>query len=1136
LKKSDIIDIKIKLAEKLLKLKIQEHSNSKINEICDELLANYICYYLFSKGNKKVDCIDFIAKKGNLEKKLSKWVKNNSSVIDLLHNFKIESLINEPYKLAKTYEKMKYIVVTEDSNKIQHKESLDYRKSCGMFFTPNEIVRFIVENSINIQKEKVFGLVNNGKINEAINLFLELKIADISCGTGSFLTEMIGVIKNFRVEILNQIVDKDLTNIDNLTLLKDEEKFSTHLITEMIYGADIDKNCALICSYNILRTAFVDKHKDLHLYGKSIIVGDSLTGHTHISKKNKDENKSYKNAINWAKQFQSVFSRDTPGFDVIVMNPPYGKVRLESNKGHNKNNHIDEKDRNIMRNLVKLFRDSGEYSLAAYGVLNYYKLMMERAFHLLREKGSFGVIVPNTLLCDKSTSELRKYLFDRMETDKIVEIPENSRFFEDITQSFCIVISSNSGISSKIEYLGDVKNNFKLEQGRFIHMDVDFIRQKFPDMYYIPITDTKGFKIFNKIHENGKLSDYYFIKNSRGEVDLTKFSNILTDKENKKLTRLIRGNDIQAYQISAASNKKLSYIDMFPFIEKMKNSTKLKDIQFKRLICKQIANQTKKKRLEFAIVPPNSILANSCNYILLDKKNDDLLYYLLGYLNSSLVEWRFRITSTNNHINNYEIDDFPLIIPNKDDDNYSFLINIANIAKEIEKSTDIKKEAYWNAKIDGIVFNMFNLSNEEVDYLLTVLNKSDNYKEIVIKNLSRTPTDFGIINHVTGPIGENEMKMILTIPPGGNWKNIPENVADKRVKRIRQTGGRTTYYGRLKWDKPSYTINTFFSRSGNGCFIHPEQHRLISIREAARLQSFPDKFIFHGTKTSMYHQIGNAVPPILAWALGKNIKHNKFVDLFCGVGGFSLGLELNGGKCEFALDHDKHCINTFSKNHKIADEFILCEDIKSINLNDTYSTLNDIDLVIGGPPCQGFSTAGKYILDDPRNELVKYFINSIDIIQPKYFVMENVKGLTFFKKGQVVNEIYDEFIKIGYNIQHKVLLAADYGVPQLRERVFFIGSKEKKPIFFPKPIFSKTGDKGPIYTTVKEAINDLPPLEPGGGTMDMIPYQNEHLTTYQALMRGIISIEDFISEKLEKDNVSYMKPKNEACLTLDMFH
>ena len=129
-----------------------------------------------------------------------------------------------------------------------------------------------------------------------------------------------------------------------------------------------------------------------------------------------------------------------------------------------------------------------------------------------------------------------------------------------------------------------------------------------------------------------------------------------------------------------------------------------------------------------------------------------------------------------------------------------------------------------------------------------------------------------IHNHVTYSLSDLDMAMVKSVPEGGNWKNIPEHIPSKRLDQIRLSGGRTTLYGRLRREHPSYTITTYFNRPGNGAYIHPKQDRVISAREAARLQSFPDKYVFHGSKTSLCKQIGNAVPPIMAYFIARRIK------------------------------------------------------------------------------------------------------------------------------------------------------------------------------------------------------------------------------------------------------------------------
>lgn len=127
-------------------------------------------------------------------------------------------------------------------------------------------------------------------------------------------------------------------------------------------------------------------------------------------------------------------------------------------------------------------------------------------------------------------------------------------------------------------------------------------------------------------------------------------------------------------------------------------------------------------------------------------------------------------------------------------------------------------------------------------------------------------------NHQMPYMSETDIKIIKCVPIGGNYMDVPDDIATKRIKNFKKTGGRTTTYGRMKPDEPSYTLNTHFSRPNVGCNIHYREDRLITVREGMRVQSFPDKFIIsHNSKRSAYTQVGNAVPPILGHAIAKHL-------------------------------------------------------------------------------------------------------------------------------------------------------------------------------------------------------------------------------------------------------------------------
>jgi Alw26I/Eco31I/Esp3I family type II restriction m6 adenine DNA methyltransferase len=1127
---NEIPEIKCEIASGIGKF-YPEGNITRINEICDDILTNYFAFLLLQDTKKSApdDFFIFLKQSGNLDDEVFRLVMEHPSIPGPLMKQDFSSLLQDSFSLARSYESVKSCVIEINQSGMKASASFRYRKSKGMFFTPKEIVDYIIDNSFQDISQRIMTCFDNNKLDEGISLLLEVKIADIACGTGSFLTEIFHKLNSIRQELIDKYGGKIRNDCIKADIILDERTFFSSVLKNSIFGVDIDRNAAFLCSHNLLRTAKL-QNEDIQLYGTRVKVGDSLRGSVfheqqHLGKTSCTTDQD----IVWSREFPSVFSGNNPGFDLIVMNPPYGKVRLESNKGHNLSREVNDHDRNEMKNLSRFFRDSGQYPLSSNGLLNYYKLMVERATRLIKNGGTVGFIVPNTLLCDWSTSKLRRALFDKMDTRVIIEIPEKSTFFDDVTQAFCIVISTKAGRTSGIKFGGNIRKPADLINNHFIKVDLEFIRNKFPDMLYVPITSGLGFKIFNKLHLKEKISDIKMIKNSRGEVDLTKFSKIISDNHDNK--RLIRGNNIERYRINENTDSKESFIDEDKLREQLGETSKIQDIEHERIISKQVANQNSSKRLEFVRVPPGTILGNSCNFLVIKDNHDPVIPgYLLGLLNSSLLEWRFRITSTNNHVNNYEIADLPIVFPDKNGLKWNYVKEIAGCVKKLELDYDEDLEA----EIDAKVFKIFDLDDEEIEFIITELRPGEDYLK-KIKNFSgEISPQSGVSNHLTAPLSDLEMRMVRAIPPGGNWKNIPDDVQSDRVNRIKQTGGRTTYYGRLRWDHPAYTISTYFSRTGNGCFIHPDQDRLISLREGARLQSFTDDFIFYGSKTSMYYQIGNAVPPLLSRAIGEIIKPRRFIDLFCGGGGFSKGMEMAGGKCVFALDHDKHCIETFRQNHDVNDDQFIAADICAINLEDTFSMFSDIDLVIGGPPCQGFSTAGKCILDDPRNELVRYFIRSIDILQPKVFVMENVKGLAHFKNGQVLKEIHDLFEKIGYDVQYRVLKAAEFGVPQLRERVIIIGRNDCKAVKFPLPLFSKDGVNLPKYMTVRDAIDDLLPLKVGEGRLESTPYHSDPNSLYQQLMRGLISFDEFYT-RVSGSQTTKLIRKSEIRSTLNQF-
>lgn len=199
------------------------------------------------------------------------------------------------------------------------------------------------------------------------------------------------------------------------------------------------------------------------------------------------------------------------------------------------------------------------------------------------------------------------------------------------------------------------------------------------------------------------------------------------------------------------------------------------------------------------------------------------------------------------------------------------------------------------------------------------------------------------------------------------------------------------------------------------------------------------------------------------------MKNNlTFIDLFSGAGGLLRGFIDAGFEPAFSVEMWEPAIETHNKNYPFVP--LMNADIRTISNDDLTKYRNKIDVIVGGPPCQGFSTIGKRLVKDPRNELVFEFIRFVDTIKPKAFLMENVRGLLSSDGGKIKSAIEEEFRRVGYTVISRVLCAADYGVPQVRNRVFFLGFRNDLDIVvtFPKKTHTKE-----TYCTVGDAINDI---------------------------------------------------------------
>ena len=358
-------------------------------------------------------------------------------------------------------------------------------------------------------------------------------------------------------------------------------------------------------------------------------------------------------------------------FDIIVSNPPYLVLKP------NKKKIADEKGNRLMQ-MVNYFRKSGLYNHSIEGMLNLYQLSIERMLGFLKPDGMMGIICPSTLFADVSASKLRKHLLLKNTILTIKSFSEAAQLFENVTQASNIFYMRKGGKTDKIEIAVGVE--------RF-EVEISLIKQLFGNNMEIPLISKQGWNVLKKLSFCQPLRSYHNIRNRRGELDLTLSKQYIT----KEITpyRLVRGNMIGADGIKGGSQEFVQE----DFLKTRSNDYITKDFNKRRLICQQISNGGQGRRLKFVFCGASDILGNSCNYISSDYSTLQKLYLLL---NSSLLNWRFKVTSSNNHINNYELDELPLV-------------NLDLVDGKFEYTSQEKLDAY--------IGSLYGLSAEEIRYV-----------------------------------------------------------------------------------------------------------------------------------------------------------------------------------------------------------------------------------------------------------------------------------------------------------------------------------------------------------------------------------------------------------------------------------
>ena len=838
------------------------------------------------------------------------------------------------------------------------------------------------------------------------------------------------------------------------------------------------------------------------------------------------------------------------GFDIIATNPPYKNLKAEHS--HYANNEQKSSDKNKYKSIQKLASYYFDYSTS--GTLNLYRLFVEEIVErYLAPNGICSLLIPSSILSDRSCSKIRTRLLDICSIKSLHLISENNHYI-DASQALCAILFQKG---EKTEYI-TVNGTFNNDVRQNVCVSVNDIIDETTGNSFIILSDNE-YQIRSRMKSHPTIKDLGYIDNLRGELDLTMNKEFITTNETS--FSLLRGRHIAYYQTIELPEKE--YVDE-AFVTK---TAKSQYINNQRLVCQQIANMSKKRRISFALVDPKHVLANSCNFISLHENSDNIdIYYLMGVLNSTLIDWYFKLTSSNNHINNYEIDNFPIPVKYSRKADISTLVQAFLVNKDksiLDKIDALVYEAYGVYKnVDLIIESNRTLQAtnkpkesildnfvQDLSCIMKGITKSECQSilagQATVKDISfqRQPNTNPferkilesiekkykkiyagqLLNHTTFKLSNLDLEMIRSVPQGGSWKDIPQETVQKskRLSRIFETGGRTTLYGRIDYSKPSYTITTYFNRPGNGTYVHPIHNRVVSVREAARFQSFPDSYMFYGNKTDMLKQVGNAVPVLMAFSIGKIIRERTgcctSVDLFSGAGGMTYGFKLAGIHAAIANDYEENACVTLKTNSPEIN--VLCGDITKEETKQVIIQAGknaNADIICGGPPCQGFSLAGFRKKDDPRNELFRHFVDIVSEVKPKVIVFENVEGLLSYQNGETYHNITELFSELGYNTEGRKLFANHYGVPQRRKRVIILCTRKDLDVMpsdlYPDPI---TPDEN-HQITAYETIFDLEQLE----CSETAKYDSSYSSLMLQYLKGEIGADRYTEEIIEQHNVT----------------
>lgn len=642
---------------------------------------------------------------------------------------------NSPYNfdaipihiLGSIYERFLGSVIRATDKRAKVEEKPEVRKAGGVYYTPEYIVRYIVAQTVGKQIE--------GKTPAEI---AKLRFADIACGSGSFLLGVYDELLRYHADWYNRPEHARQAKKDGCVQTEDGTwRLSLaqrrNILQNNIYGVDIDRQAVEVAQLSLFlkllederatsaRQYQLDYARDANMkkllpdLSGNIVCGNSLIGWDILGEAHFDaEDELRLNPLDFRDAFPAVMR--SGGFDAIIGNPPYEVVEKERTKASWPH-----------QLFVEAIKGSRSYGPALGGKLNMFRFFIVRASGLIGSGGSLGMIVPLSLLADISCSKTREYLIGQLQPIGFDCFPQKDnpkrRVFKDAKLSTVIFCGRKVQVES-----GQEKLNLRIypwntfdDMPRSSTLRLSEITLLDPVNVPIPLVSDEQWRLCRKLHcapGAMRLSDVKDVVVTRGEINQTIYREFIT--KNSSQQRLVKGVEIGRYCVRT----KLSQGEREWFDEKsyMRAHSRKGVVGEKRIATQRITGVDERRRVIAAIIEPPAYFADSTNSIVVGDQADIRPEYVLGLLNSRLIQWRFKITSTNNNVGTNELESLPFVTGDRvlHDQLVKLVVQMTDARQQEQSAAGhafevaSRKCAALDRQIDALVYELYGLTDAEI--------------------------------------------------------------------------------------------------------------------------------------------------------------------------------------------------------------------------------------------------------------------------------------------------------------------------------------------------------------------------------------------------------------------------------------